>query len=140
MKILLGHDESVAEWVGRVNGKAFHHPYTAIGIIDEQGTLTGGYVFTGYNGDGVELSLAGRGVVNRDGWRAVVAYVFGQLGCVRLQMHTSIRNKIVCRNLARLFPRRSYEGISRRFYGREDAVCYALTTDDLDAFRSKWRL
>lgn len=137
--ILLGHDKAVADWVGMKAGKPFYPPFTAIGIIDKDGTLTGGYVFTGYNGDGVELSLAGRGVVSRDGWRVVLDYVFNQLKCVRMQMHTSRRNKTVCRNLHELFPK-GFEGIAKRFYGRDDGVCFALTTDDLGAFKARWRL
>lgn len=137
--ILLGHDQAVADWVGKITGKPFHAPFTTIGIIDSEGTLTGGYVFTGYNGDGVELSLAGRGVVSRDGWKAVLDYVFGQMGCVRLQMHTSRRNKRVCKNLHELFPK-GFEGIAKKFYGRDDGVCFALTTDDLATFRARWKL
>lgn len=137
--ILLGHDQTVADWVGMKAGKPFHPPFTAIGIIDSEGTLTGGFVFTGYNGDGVELSLAGRGVASRDGWRVVLDYVFNQLKCVRMQMHTSRRNKVVCRNLHELFPK-GFEGIAKKFYGRDDGVCFALTTDDLGAFRARWRL
>lgn len=137
--ILLGHSQAVADWVARVNGKAFHPPFEAIGIIDRHGTLTGGYVFTGFNGDSVELSLAGRGVVHRDGWRVVLDYVFNQLGCARLQMHTSRRNKIVKKNLHDLFPK-GFEGIAKRFYGKDDAVVFALTVDELGAFKLRWRL
>lgn len=139
-KLLFGQDELVEEWVQGITGKAFTPPFTTIGVVGSDGDFSGAFVFTGYNGDGVELSLAGRGVVTREAWRAVLHYVFEQLKCVRLQMHTSVRNKVVCRNLARLFPRQSFEGISRRFYGREDAVCYSLIVNDLDTFRSKWRL
>src|SRR6185312_16202937 len=124
--ILLGHSQTVGDWVARINGKAFHPPFEAIGIIDRDGTLTGGYVFTGFNGDGVELSLAGRGVVSRDGWRVVLDYVFNQLGCSRMQMHTSRRNKRVCKNLHELFPK-GFEGIAKRFYGKDDGVVFALT-------------
>ncbi len=137
--ILLGHSQAVADWVARINGKAFHPPFEAIGIIDQQGTLTGGYVFTGFNGDGVELSLAGRGVVSREGWRVVLDYVFNQLGCSRMQMHTSRRNKKVCKNLHELFPK-GFEGIAKRFYGKDDGVVFALTKDDLGAFKARWRL
>lgn len=137
--ILLGHSQTVADWVARINGKAFHPPFEAIGIIDQHGTLTGGYVFTGYNGDGVELSLAGRGVITRDGWRVVLDYVFNQLGCVRLQMHTSRRNKKVCKILHDQFPK-GYEGVAKRFYGKDDGVVYALTIDTLSDFKSRWKL
>lgn len=137
--ILLGHSQAVGDWVARINGKAFHPPFEAIGIIDSDGTLTGGYVFTGFNGDGVELSLAGRGVVSRAGWRVVLDYVFNQLGCSRMQMHTSRRNKRVCKNLHELFPK-GFEGIAKRFYGKDDGVVFALTKDDLGAFKARWRL
>ena len=137
--IVLGHDQLVADWVAAQTGKAFHAPFVAIGVADRSGALTGGYVFTGYNGDGVELSLAGRGVAHRDGWRVVLDYVFNQLGCVRMQMHTSRRNKKVCRNLHELFPK-GFEGIAKRFYGKDDGVCFALTIDELGAFRDRWRL
>lgn len=136
--ILLGHDEAVASWVGTLTGKPFHPPFTAIGSIDLEGHLTGGFVFTGYNGSSVELSLAGHGVTHRGLWRAVLAYVFDQLACDRLQIHTAASNKAV----RKLAPRLgfAYEGKSRRFYGREDAFVYSLVRDDLSSFRRRWRL
>lgn len=137
--ILLGHDQTVADWVAGQTGKPFHPPFTAIGVIDRHGTLTGGYVFNGYNGDGVELSLAGRGVMTREGWRVVLDYVFSQLGCVRMQMHTSRRNKKVCKILHDNFPK-GFEGIAKRFYGKDDGVCFALTIDELGAFKTRWKL
>lgn len=137
--IIVGHDQAVAEWVAGKTGKPFHPPFVAIGVTGSEGGLIGGYVFTGFNGDSIELSVAGKGVVSRDGWRAVLDYVFGQLKCSRLQMHTSMKNKIVKRTLSKAFPR-GFEGIARRFYGKHDAVCFALTVDDLSDFRSRWRL
>lgn len=138
-RLLIGHDDLVAGWVKEITGKVFHPPFSTIGIVGPDGDFSGAFVFTGYNGDGIEMSLAGRGVVSRDAWRAVLAYVFDQLKCSRLQMHTSRRNRKVRKNLAELFPK-GFEGIARRFYGRDDAVCFALTVDDLPAFRQKWRL
>lgn len=144
-KILLGHDRAVADWVAaRAKGKAFHDPFTAIGLLDDVGHLQGGFVFTGYNGDCVELSLAGRAVANRGAMGMVVEYVFGQLGCSRLQMHTRESNKLVLRMLSK--GKRgnglnfTFEGISRRFYGRENGVLYSLTIDDLPKFRQRWGL
>lgn len=139
-RLLFGHDDLVAEWVEGITNKKFHPPFTTIGVVGWDGDFSGAFVFTGYNGGGIELSLAGSGVMTRGAWRAVVSYVFDQLKCSRLQMHTKRSNKTVCRNLAEAFPKRSFEGISRRFYGSEDAVCYGLTVDDLDAFKAKWRL
>lgn len=136
--VLLGHDQAVADWVGQLNGKAFSPPFTAIGVINKQGALTGGYVFTSYNQDGIEVSIAGRGVVARDPCRAMARYVFSDLGCVRLVAHTRRSNKAIRRLMPRLGFR--FEGTCRRFYGDEDAFQYSLTKDDLGAFVAKWRL
>lgn len=138
--LLFGHDTVVAEWVARqAHSKPPVAPYTAFGFVDSRGTLTGGCVFTGYNGDTVELSLAGRSAATRSGWAAITSYVFDQLGCSRLQMHTNRRNKHTLRMLAgRLGVR--YEGVARRFFGKDDGVCYSLTVDDLPAFKAKWRI
>lgn len=136
--ILLGHDEAVAEWVAAITGKPFHPPFTAIGAVDPAGHLTGGFVFTSFNGPTIELSLAGHGVANRGLWRAILYYVFEQLKADRIQIHTAASNKAV----RKLAPRLgfSFEGKSRRFYGREDAFVYSLIRDDLPSFRQRWRL
>lgn len=139
MTLLFGHDETVADWVAKQKfGRPFTPPFTAIGVLDAEGTLTGGIVFTGFNGDGIELSLAGPGVVRRGAWKAVLQYVFEQLKCSRLQAHTSASNKIVRTQLPRLgFV---FEGPARRYYGRDSGLTFSLTVDDLPAFRRKWKI
>lgn len=138
MNLLLGHDETVASWVATRIGKPFHAPFTAIGTTAE-GRLTGGMVFTGFNGSSVEISLAGNGCVSRNFWRVVLNYAFEQLGCSRLQIHTA-RDNLTVRHIA---PRAGFkfEGKSRNFYGHgRDALQYSLTTGDLPEFRKRWRL
>lgn len=139
--LLFGHDSVVAEWVAKqAHSKPPVAPYTAFGFVDRHGTLVGGCVFTGYNGDTVELSLAGRAAATRGGWAAITNYVFDQLGCVRMQMHTRRNNRRVLRMLANRLGVK-YEGIAKHYFGKGvDGVVYALTVDDLDAFRAKWRL
>lgn len=138
MNLLFGHDMAVAEWVGKLNGKPFVLFDRAFGLVDADGRLRGGYVFTGYNGDSIELSLAGSAAASRSGMSAVLSYVFDQLQCSRLQMHTRKSNKRTLRQLYRLGL--GYEGVAKRFYGREHGVCYALTVDDLPKFKARWRL
>lgn len=136
--MLLGHDEAVAQWVASITGKPFHPPFTTIGAVNPEGHLTGGFVFTGFNGSSIEMSLAGHGVTDRSLWRAILKYVFEQLKADRIQIHTASSNKAV----RKLAPRLgfSFEGKSRRFYGSEDAFVYALVRDDLPSFRRRWRL
>ncbi len=141
MNLLFGHDKTVAEWVAKqAHSKPPIAPYTAFGFVDGSGRLTGGCVFTGYNGDTVELSLAGRAAATRSGWAAITKYVFEQLGCVRLQMHTRRSNHRVLRMLAKRLGVQ-YEGVARHYFGKDaHGVVYALTVDNLAAFRAKWRL
>ncbi len=137
MNLLLGHDQTVAEWVGQRVGKPFHTIDATMGVLDRSGALSGGMVFTGFNGSCIELSLAGKG--GRGLWRAALAYVFEQLGCSRLQIHTAADNRAV----RKLAPRLgfTFEGKSRNFYGHgRDALQYSLTTEDLPLFRMRWRL
>lgn len=142
MNLLFGHDETVAAWVAtRAKGKPFVPPYTAIGILDADGkALRGGFVFTGRTTDSIEMSGAGIATTHREAWRALLHYVFVQLGCSRLQMHTRRSNKRTKKILA---PERSgftFEGVSRRLYGREDGIRFSLVADDLPGFREKWGL
>lgn len=136
--LLFQHDEAVADWVGRMVGKPFQAPFTTIGIVDGSGTLRGGFVFTGYTGDEIEMSLAGSQCFSRGVWRGVLAYVFDQCGCKRLQIHTRASNKAVRKQAPKGGFR--YEGTARRMYGDENGLTYSLTVDDLPAFRKKWRL
>ena len=138
--LLFGHDKTVAEWVAKqAHSKPPVAPFTAFGLVDRRGTLVGGAVFTGYNGDTVELSLAGRAMATRSGWAAIIKYVFEQLGCSRLQMHTKRSNRRVLRMLANRLGVR-YEGVARRYFGKDDGVVYSMTVDDLAAFKAKWRI
>ena len=137
--LLFGHDQAVAEWVSNQKyGKPFHPPYTAIGVITDEGKISGGFVFTTYTGSSVNLSLAGDGVVYRGAWRGVLHYVFEQMKCSRLECHTAVSNKIVRRSLPRLGFK--FEGTARRLYGAENGLCFSLTVDDLTEFRRRWRI
>lgn len=139
--ILLGQDTAVAEYVGKIVGKPFHMDAlkTTIGVTDPAGRLIGGYVFTGYTGPSIELSLAGKGVVLRGSWLAVLSYVFEQLGCVRLQVHTRRDNARARKQATRLGFR--YEGTLRNYYGTgAPGLVYSLTSQDVPAFRQRWGL
>lgn len=139
MNLLFDHDQAVADWVSKqANEKPFVQPYTAIGIITPEGRLTGGFVFTSFNGHNIEISLAGKSVASRGAMRGVLHYVFEQLKCSRMQMHTRRNHKRVCKQLVKLGMK--FEGIARRFYGKHDAACYALTTDDLEGFKMRWKI
>lgn len=137
--ILFGHDKTIGEWVGNKINKPFFEPFTTMGVINKDGLLIGGFVFNTHTGDSIEMSLAGKGVARRSVWRAILAYVFGQLKCSRLQIHTSVDNKIV----KKLAPKLgfTFEGKSRNFYGENrDGLMYSFIRNDIDKFNKRWRL
>lgn len=138
MPLLFGHDETVAEWVGKINGKPFYPPFSAFGVVNGDGRLIGGFVFNGYNGDAIEMSVAGGASLTRTAMRAAMFYVFNQQSCSRLQIHTRRRNKLV-RKFAPMIGFR-FEGVSRRHYGNEDGLCYSITRDDLPKIVERWKL
>lgn len=139
MTLLFGHDKTVGEWVGNKVRKPFLSPFTSIGVLDREGTLIGGFVFNDFTGTSIEMSVAGKGIFSRGAWRGVINYVFEQLKCSRLQIHTSRKNKTI-KNIA---PKVGFvfEGKSRNFYGEnQSALVYSLTTNDLPAFKKRWGL
>jgi len=144
LNLLFGHDDAVAEWVSKQPyGKPFHQPFSTFGVVDEAGHIRAGFVFTGFTGDTVEMSLAAdRWRWRSRDWRGALAamlhYVFEQCGCSRLQVHTSASNKGVRKQLPRMGFR--FEGTCRRMYGKENGLQYSLTVDDLPAFREKWKI
>lgn len=138
MRLIFDNPEAIAHWVGEKCGKPFPIAHAAIGVVDHNNEPIGGFVFTNYTGDSVEISLAGRGAFARGAWRGVVDYVFRQLGCSRMQMHTAATNKFMRRRA----PKAGFifEGKARRLYGKTDGYTYSLTVDDLPAFMRRWRM
>lgn len=79
-------DDRVARFVGERVGAIIFPPFTAMGI-ERDGEIIGGAVFNCFTGHDVEATVAGRGWT-RAFFKAVGAYVFDQLGCVRMQFTT----------------------------------------------------
>lgn len=138
MPLLLHHDKAVADWVAsHIPDTGFFPPYTAAGFLDLQGHLTGGLVFFGFTGHAILLALAGPSSLSRAALGFTVDYVFGQLGCSRLEIRC--RDKHVRRIVSKLGLR--YEGTAKCAYGEaRDGFIYSLTTPDLAAFIERWRL
>jgi RimJ/RimL family protein N-acetyltransferase len=79
---LIASDERVARFVSERLGFALCPPYTCMGI-ERDGEIVAGAVFNCFERHDVHVSLAGTGWT-RGFVKAVGAYVFGQLGCLRM--------------------------------------------------------
>jgi RimJ/RimL family protein N-acetyltransferase len=83
-------DDRVAKFVGERVGAIIYPPFTAMGI-ERDGEIVAGAVFNCYTGHDVEITVAGKGWT-RAFFKAVGAYVFDQLRCVRFQFTTADEN------------------------------------------------
>ncbi|MBX5089347.1 GNAT family N-acetyltransferase [Rhizobium lentis] len=128
MIFLRGEDEIVSAYVSGQTGDRYSDVLRTLGILNHEGRIIGGFVVTNYTGFGAELSIAGRGCVARDAWKALGDIVFGELGCQRLSVTTRRSNKRV-RKMAPKF-KFKFEGIARRFYGDEDGIVFSLLRDE----------
>lgn len=76
----------VAQFVSQRLGFALCPPFTALGL-ERDGALVGGVIFNQFEGADVHVSAAGS-CWTRGFLRAVGAYVFDQLGCLRMTFTT----------------------------------------------------
>lgn len=115
MRLMLGRDFDVAQWVSRRIGQNVEPPFTAIGFARGD-DLVGGAVFNDYvPGGNVEITLAADEPFTKGMLHAIAHYVFEQLGCVRLQARTKQTNVKVCKMVRRAgFVR---EAALKDFYG-----------------------
>jgi hypothetical protein len=127
VRLVTGHDETVAHAVSQAYGVSLGgKPGHAWGVVDEAGTLRGAFLVTHEHDRTWELHVYGR--TSNGTFRAMFRAVFGALGCYRLQIRTSRRNKAI-RKAAPKFGFK-FEGISRHFYGPgEDALCFYMTPE-----------
>lgn len=103
--------DRVARFVGSHLDTIICPPFTAMGL-ERNGQIICGAVFNVYTGPDIEMTVAGhgwtRGLINSIG-----DYVFGQLGCIRMQVTTEQESVAVLAE--RIGAQR--EGILRNKYG-----------------------
>ncbi len=142
MRLVLGRDAMVAEWVAHqlphvANGEAFG-PCAAIGIESLGGDPLGGVVFSGYQPAyrSIEVSCASASPrwLTRSLIQGIFRYPFDQLDCQRVTAVTGRRNRPSRRFLETFGFKR--EGLVRKGLGEDDAVIYGLLKREWQA--SRW--
>jgi RimJ/RimL family protein N-acetyltransferase len=124
MRILLGDDERVADFVARLC--PIERPdwsrvgFTAIGIVNAEARIVGGAVFSDWRPEFGTIELSGaaidpRAFGTRKIIRAIGAYPFGQLEAFRVWARTATANKRARDFLAGFGFRE--EGVSAHHYG-----------------------
>ncbi len=142
MRLVLGRDAMVAEWVG------FHIPHvgsgpafgacSAIGVESEDGQPLGGVVFSNYQPScrSIEASFAAASPrwLTRTMIRGIMSYPFDQLRCQRVTTVTPRKNK-AARRFIEVFGFKR-EGLVRKGFGDDDAVISGLLEREWRA--SRW--
>lgn len=136
MMLLRDEPEIVSAFVSGQTGDQYTDVMRALGILSREGRIIGGVLLTNYTGFGVELTLAGKGCISRSAWQAIGDMAFGELGCERISVTTRKSNKRVCRLAPRL--KFKFEGVARRYYGKEDGVMFSLLRDEATRY-GYWR-
>lgn len=131
MKLLFGHDKTVADWASQKTGRPLRCWHHAIGVLDSEGVLVGAASFHDMNGSNVEIAFYGPRSASPSVMRGLARFAFDTLGVHRVTAKTPRQNKIVTRHLPRWGFR--FEGVMRRYYGagkRLDAILFGLVRED----------
>lgn len=131
MDLLIGHDETVARWLGDRLGVTFVAPFAAIGVIDGEGRLCAGWLVNGYNGSNGDLTVYAPGLMTRRTIRACYTHLFIDLQLTRATSRVRRDNAVQRKNLPRIGF--SLECVARRYYGprkRDDAFVFVLFSGD----------
>ena len=133
--ILVGERERVRDFVcSRIRDCAVTDRYEALGAVDQDGTIIGGFVFYDWRrapgGGDIMLAAAGSGPwVTRGNLRAWFSYPFVQLGCNRMSSVVAKSNRLSRDMTERLGFRR--EGCVRGSFGPgRDGILYGLLAQE----------
>lgn len=116
MQIITGRDADVAAWMFERSKCRPMQFNMAIGIADDAGELTGGFMFTGFNGSDVEVHFYGPGTLKMRVFRAIFFIAVRQFNVNRVTIRT--RKESMARGVLKLGA--VYEGTVRRLYGPTD--------------------
>lgn len=136
MRLVLGEDEYFGHWIQQKLPVLTHlKDYTAIGILDDSGTIVGGVLYNNYFGHDIQMTIATESPkwCSRLILKALFTYPFDQLGCERVTAITAKNNKKARKMLERLGF--TLEGVVRKGYdGKQNACLYGMLKNEC-----KWR-
>ena len=129
VKLLVGYDAEVAQWVENQLGVYNFGKCTAIGMAHE-GKLIAGVVYFIYRPPSIEMAIASisRKFCTRTVLRHVFDYPFNQLNCKRITVMVNSKNHAV-----RKFDERLgfvHEGTLRDAHPNDDAEIYGMLKNE----------
>ena len=128
-------DAAAKVWIDRELNLNLALPFCGYAITDAKGRQVGAFVFNGFTGCDVELTLACRERVNVRVARFIFLLAFYDLGARRLTVKTRASNKKAIN--AALAVGFRIEGRLREYFDGEDAVVFGLLESEQKLVRRK---
>lgn len=134
MRLITGHDETVASFVAALIGKRMENgfgPNTSYGVIDAAGNLVGGFVWHNWDRHSATIEMSGASRSPKWLTRSILRAVFDSVFASGIQMIVT-RNSARNMRLHRLLKWIGFHGVTvPRLMGRdEDGMVWYLTDDD----------
>ena len=115
-RFVADQDGSIAAWLFSTAQWTPMLHNVMLGLVDEDGTLKGAAMFTGYNGTDVELHFYGPGLITKRIFRQLAQLSFGFFNVARLTIKTRNPDMIrACTKFGGVF-----EAKLKRIYGPTD--------------------
>lgn len=138
MRLVFGQDEDVSAFVAQGLGINISPPFVAIGVVDRSDNPIGGIVFNQWNGANLEITIYGRGIIQRGIIAGTYWYAFEQCGASRLTAKTKRSNKLMRKLLPRLGYK--YEGTMKNYYkSGDDALIFRLDPEEAQKWMTHGR-
>lgn len=116
--LLFDHDQFVADYLTKLHGWKSNIYNRVIGLLDKDGMLKGGVIFTNWNGSNVELSYYGQDTLTLGVVRCLACFILHTFDPARLTVTTSKRNKRLIKAILKIGFK--LEGTQRCYYGKQD--------------------
>lgn len=135
LRYVYGHDNVIARFVAalipHVGWRGFPVNSKAVGVIDQDGKLIAGIVYSGWNPDAGTIEISGAAVdpkwLTRETLRRMFSYPFDECACQMVVMRVLATNERLLRQLA-VYGFNFVE--VKRLFGREhDGVICTLTVE-----------
>ena len=110
-------------------------PFCGYVIVDKLNNTVGSFVFNGFTGDNVELTIACHERVTIRIARYIALIAFFDLGCNRITARTRQSNQRAIR--AMLAVGFKFEGVAREYFSGEDAILFGMLAKEQKLVKRK---
>jgi len=110
-------------------------PFCGYVIANKLNDTVGAFVYNGFTGDNVELTIACEERVTISIARFIALIAFFDLGCNRMTARTRISNQRAIK--AMLNVGFKFEGVAREYFGGEDAIMFGMLAKEQKLVKRK---